>query len=98
LVSARLARQYVDGLDFAKFEADVQTQDSVVHRLELIGEAVGKLPDAAMAAIPGIPWSQIRGMRNLLAHQYWDVDLRRVWAVVRDDLPPLLAAIEAHHP
>jgi uncharacterized protein with HEPN domain len=44
--------------------------------------------------MPEIPWAQIKGLRNLLVHQYWDINVKRVWAVVQDDLPSLISAIE----
>ena len=96
LVSARLAREYVAGLEFEAFQADIQSQDAVIHRLEIIGEAAGHLPSNLTDAMPDVPWARIKGMRNLMVHQYWDISLKRVWAVVHDDLPPLIAAIEAH--
>lgn len=95
-MSARLAIEYVTDISFETFEADVQTQDSVVHRLEIIGEAAGRLPESITVAMPDVPWVRIRGMRHLLVHQYWETDIRRVWSVVHDDLPPLIAAIEAY--
>jgi uncharacterized protein with HEPN domain len=96
LTSAQLARDYVAGLELEAFEAIVEKQDAVIHRLELIGEAAGKLPAEVTAAMPTVPWAQIKGMRNLMVHQYWEISLKRVWAVVQNDLPPLIAAIEAH--
>lgn len=94
LESARLARTYVDDLGFDVFRKDRKTQDSVVLRLQVIGEAAGKLPASVTAAMPQVPWPQIKSMRNFLAHQYFDIDYTRVWAVVQDDLPPLITAIE----
>ncbi len=94
LDSARLAQSYVSGLTFATFEEAVQTQDAVIRRLEIIGEAAGNLPQEVIGNIPDVPWAQIRAMRNHLVHRYWGADLQRVWVVIQDDLPPLIAAIE----
>ena len=96
LVSARLARDYVAGTTYDGFTNDTQQQDAVIHRLEIIGEAAGKLPQTVVDAMPTVPWAKIKGMRNLMVHQYWDISLKRVWAVVQDDLPALIAAIEEH--
>ena len=97
-MSARLAREYVAGSTYEEFANDTRQQDAVVHRLEIIGEAAGKLPQAFVDAMPTIPWAKIRGMRNLMVHQYWDISLKRVWAVVQDDLPALVVAIEEFMP
>ena len=43
-----------------------------------------------------VPWEKIRGMRNHLAHAYFDIDLETLWLVVQRDLPPLLAALERY--
>ena len=96
LISARLAREYVAGMSFDDFFADGKTRDSVVHRLEIVGEAARNLPVGITAAIPEIPWARVRGMRNLMAHHYWDINLKRVWGVVHEDLPPMISAIEAY--
>ena len=96
LESARLACEYVEAFAFEAFRKDRKTQDSVVLRLQVIGEAAGKLPAAVTADMPNVPWPQIKSMRNFLAHQYFDIDYTRVWSVVQHDLPPLIAAIEAY--
>jgi uncharacterized protein with HEPN domain len=47
-------------------------------------------------AMPSVQWRRISGMRNFVIHEYWDVDLTIVWSTVHDDLPPLIAAIDAY--
>jgi uncharacterized protein with HEPN domain len=96
VVSARLVREYLRDTDFAGLEANRQLQDSVVHRLEIIGEAAKNLPESIVNAIPEVPWARIRGMRNLLVHQYWEINIERVWAVIHNELPPLVAAVERY--
>lgn len=95
LVSAKLASEYAASLTFQEFVDDIQKQDAVIHRLQIIGEAAGKLPSEISAAIPDVPWSRMKGMRNLIAHHYWSIDLKTVWSVVQEELSPLIAAIEA---
>ena len=96
LDSARLAQSYVAALTFATFEEAVQTQDAVIRRLEIIGEAAGNLPEGVVRDIPDVPWAQVKAMRNHLVHRYWGADLQRVWIVIHDDLPPLISTIEAY--
>jgi len=76
---------------------DTRTQDAVVRNIEIIGEAVTQLqkvdPDFT-AAHPNIPWDVMRGMRNIVIHEYFGVDPNVVWKTVRNDLPPLIDKIQ----
>jgi uncharacterized protein with HEPN domain len=77
------------------FFRDHKTQDAVIRNLEVIGQAVKDLgTDRLSDEQPAIPWSQIAGARNVLAHQYLGVDLTLVWNIVEKDLPTLKAAID----
>lgn len=67
----------------------------IVHHLQIIGEAARKLSDDTRRAHPEIPWPQIIGMRNILVHDYFGVDIKEVWAAVAKDLPVLKKQIEA---
>lgn len=83
---------YVDGLDFAAFERDKRTQQAVVLNLLLIGEVASRIAEAApgfIAAHPEIPWAAMRGMRNRIAHGYFELDIEVVWDTVRDAVPEL---------
>ena len=80
---------YVEGKDFNDFKHSVQLQDSVIRRLEIIGEAISKLPEEVYAKFPAVPWKNIIGMRNILIHEYFGIDLELTWAVVSRDLPEL---------
>lgn len=74
------------------FLKDEKTQDAVVRNIEIIGEAVTHITRVAPDFIdrhPKLPWARMRGMRNFIAHTYFDVDWQIVWDTVRDDLPPL---------
>jgi uncharacterized protein with HEPN domain len=68
--------------------------DAVRVRLIEIGEAVKSIDPAVLAAEPGIPWVDVAGMRNHLAHRYFDTAHSIVQATVSDDLPPLVAAAQ----
>ena len=71
------------------FDADDMVQVWAVHHLRIIGEAASKLGKEFKEATPQIPWQEIIGMRNILVHQYFDVDADIVWAACRKDLPTL---------
>ena len=71
------------------FVDDVRTQWAVEMGLIRIGETINRIPDEILAQFPGLPWRQIVGMRNFAAHQYDDLDPRRVWRTVTIDVPAL---------
>jgi uncharacterized protein with HEPN domain len=76
------------------FERDELIQTWVVHHLQIIGEASRALSAGLRDSHPEIPWSQIIGMRNILVHHYFGVDVAVVWAAVENDLPALKRQIQ----
>ena len=76
------------------FIADRRTQAAVLYEIIVIGEAANRLSDDFRAQHANIPWKEIVGMRNILAHQYDKVDADEVWNVVHRDLPILMAMIQ----
>jgi len=75
------------------FDRDELVQTWVVHHLQIIGEAVRALSDETRDRRPEIPWAQIAGMRNILVHDYFGIDLNEVWTSVERDMPLLKAAV-----
>ena len=71
------------------FEADELIQSWIVRHLAIIGEAARAIPESTRQWAPGIPWTQIIGMRHILVHDYFGVDTAAVWGVVERDLGPL---------
>jgi uncharacterized protein with HEPN domain len=94
LDAARLALSYVAGVSEEAFMSDTRLQDSVIRRIEIIGEATRRISRETQALHPQIPWSAMIGMRNMLIHDYDDVDLEIVWQTVQRDLQGLIAQIE----
>jgi len=82
--------RYTEGMDKAAFVADERTVDAVVRNLMVIGEAARCVPDDVVAANPQIPWARMRGMRNLVVHEYFGVDVDVLWDTVTGNLPGLL--------
>jgi len=78
-----------------KYMTDGLLQDGIIRQVSIVGEAATKLPAAWKADYPDIPWKQITGMRNILIHDYSEINLDRVWIVAKEDLPPLKKTIEA---
>ena len=90
--------RYTEGMDANQFEEDRKTYDAVERCLERISEAVTKLGKDADRLIPGLPSDEIRGLGNRLRHEYDTIRPDRLWDVVQNDLPSLLAACRAALP
>jgi uncharacterized protein with HEPN domain len=86
----RIEQQAVKGRE--AFESEELIQVWIIHHLEIIGEAVRAL-SSDVTQHPAIEWPKIVGMRNILVHNYFDIDLDIVWAVVESDLPELKSRI-----
>jgi uncharacterized protein with HEPN domain len=79
-------------------ERDEQAQDAIVRTIAVVGEAANRLQKVApefQAAHPGLPWNQMRGIRNKVIHDYFDVDWDVVWDTLQTDFPPLLQQIRS---
>jgi len=76
------------------FEQDELIQNWIVHHLQVIGEAAAHISSEFTDAHPEIPWDKIIGMRNILVHHYFGIDLNVVWSAVENDLPVLEESLE----
>jgi uncharacterized protein with HEPN domain len=90
LESAKIAWDYVFDKTWDEFYADMQCQDAVVRRIEIIGEAARRLSQETRDKYPQIPWREMTSMRNLVIHEYDVVDINQVWDTVQNKLPPLI--------
>ena len=94
LDSGNAITEYVNGMYFDDFRNDRKTYSAVIREFEIIGEAIGKLPDELKLRRSDVEWQDIKDFRNLLIHEYFGVDLEIVWKVIQDDLPVLLDAVK----
>lgn len=88
-------RVYVDGLTFEEFCNDTRTVEAAQFNFIVIGEAARHIPDDVTEQHPEIPWPEMRGLRNVVAHGYFTVSLAILWRTITDDLPPLVAPLQA---
>ena len=93
LECARKIGRYAKGSE-KKFLTDTMLQDAVIRNFEIIGEAAKRVPEAYRRAHPQVPWRLMAGFRDVLIHAYEGIELKRVWRIVRHDLPEMRAAIE----
>ncbi len=88
----RIAR-YTSGKSFEEFISDDMMYYAVVKNIEIIGEAANMLTLDFQTAHPEIPWKMVKGMRNYIVHEYFQIDSSVVWEVVTKDIPLLKSQI-----
>ena len=88
------AEVLLEGVNYPQFEDDFRINYAVVRALEIIGEAVKRLPEDLYQRYPKLPWRGMAGMRDRIIHGYDNVDLQIVWDVVKRDIPQIKPKIE----
>jgi uncharacterized protein with HEPN domain len=88
LIAARLRKKQLPD-----FVSDAELQDSVVLRLIVIGEACKNLSDKTRRRYPDVEWKDMSRLRDLAVHHYWKTDAMRIWEIVQEDVPLLLARL-----
>jgi uncharacterized protein with HEPN domain len=95
LDTARRIMAKVQGIDRSRYDADENLRLALVHLVQIFGEATRRVTPETQAQHPAVPWHEIIGMRHKLVHDYLNIDEDIVWAVVTQDIPPLIGLLEA---
>lgn len=86
--------EYLDGINEEEFYQNSEKQDAVLRRLEIIGEAVKRIPNNIRDDYEDVPWRKVAGMRDIIIHEYFGVTLSMIWVVTQRDLPDLKSRIK----
>jgi uncharacterized protein with HEPN domain len=81
------------GIEFEDFSQNLEKVFAVSRAMEIMGEAVKRIPDSVRIQYPAIPWRDIAGMRDKLIHDYFNTDLEIIWKAVQEDIPQLKGMI-----
>jgi len=92
--SIKKIREYIENLSYQEFRQDTKTVDAVLRNLEIIGEASRNIREDVRKKFPNIPWRRMIGLRNIVSHAYFGVDLELIWEIVSKNLPGLEAKIK----
>lgn len=86
LVSIAEIREFTNEITFEEFQDDRKTIRAVLYNIAIIGEAVHNIPYEVEELHPEIPWIDVRGMRNIVIHEYFQVDLSIIWQTIQEYL------------
>ena len=89
LESIAKARRYIRGMTFQEFATNDLVVDAVTRNLEIIGEAARQIPEEIRRRHPEVPWRRVIGLRHIVVHEYFAVDIEILWTIVQENLPEL---------
>jgi len=90
----RKIRSYTANLSLQTFSSDVKTFDAAIRNLEIIGEAIKGVPEDVRSRYTDVEWKKIAGLRDILIHEYFGVDVEIIWDIIQNKLPVLESQIK----
>ena len=94
LAAAQAVQRFVGSRDLTSYLSDDLLQAAIERKIEIIGEAAGKVSTDFQEAHPEVPWSKIMRQRNVLAHDYGRIEHDRLWTVINDHIPELILDLQ----
>lgn len=95
LESIEKIQRYTHGMSFDDFIANELVFDAVVRNISIIGEASNHIPERIQELYPDVPWDEMRGIRNVLVHEYFGISATVLWYTIEHNLPPLIPMLKA---
>jgi uncharacterized protein with HEPN domain len=86
--------QYTSRMTLIKFKKNDLIIDAVIRNFEILGEASKSIPLSVQRSYPQIPWKEMKGMRDILIHQYFGVDTKILWHTLKKQLPSLKSQLK----
>ncbi len=94
LLAIDTVQEFIKGMDKEEFKNDLKTKQSIYFNLEIIGEAIKKIPKEFKDNYQDIPWKKIAGMRDRIIHFYWGIDDNMIWDAITINLPEIRPKIQ----
>ncbi len=94
LESFELIEEYAKNVTKEALEKNEMKTDAIVRRIEIIGEATKNIPNSLKTMYPDIPWKDMAGMRDIIIHQYYGVEIDEIWKVMKIDTPKIKKEIK----
>ncbi|MBD0333420.1 MAG: DUF86 domain-containing protein [Chitinophagaceae bacterium] len=95
LEATQKIHRYTADLNYNQFSNDEKTSDAVIRNFQIIGEAIGRIPQEFKRVNAHIPWSKIKALRNRIIHEYFGVHLDELWQIIQNNIPELIENVKA---
>ena len=89
------AQRFTNGMDYSDFAGDERTIFAVARALEIVGEATKNVPDNTRKRFPQVPWRLMAGMRDVLIHGYFDIDVEVLWKTATERVSQVMPVVQS---
>lgn len=94
IISIDKIKKYTTNLTYNELLEDEKTIESVMYNLIIIGEATKKIPPEIRILYPNIEWQKIAGLRDVIAHGYFSININIIWNIIQTKLDDLKSCIQ----